>query len=158
MPNLDFGNMDIGGNLAFDDFDSDGLTYDAEVGVIDTEHLSLTVVRTEGGVWIYATDPRGNSEGQVYDGYTPVKGVDYFTQEDIEEIKAAVIADLTSTYVYEQLSASSSWSIAHNMGKYPSVTVVDSGGSLVVGEVTYINDNSLTVSFAYPFSGKAYLN
>jgi hypothetical protein len=61
-------------------------------------------------------------------------------------------------FVYSQLVASNSWDIIHNMDKYPSVTIVDSANSIVVGEVTYISKNELIVSFAGAFSGKAYLN
>ena len=41
---------------------------------------------------------------------------------------------------------------------FPSVTVVDSGNSTVIGNVEYTNSNILTVTFASAFSGCAYLN
>ena len=44
------------------------------------------------------------------------------------------------------------------MGKYPSVTVADSAGSEVVGEVQYVDSNNVILLFASPFSGVAYLN
>lgn len=50
------------------------------------------------------------------------------------------------------------WTIVHNLSKYPSVTIVDSGGTVVVGEVTYLSVNILEVSFAAAFAGKAYCN
>jgi len=37
------------------------------------------------------------------------------------------------------------------------VTVVDSAATVVIGDVTYNSDTSVTVSFAAPFSGYAYL-
>ena len=46
----------------------------------------------------------------------------------------------------------------HNLNKYPSITVVDSAGSCVVGEVDYKDMNTLTVTFSGAFSGKAFLN
>lgn len=61
-------------------------------------------------------------------------------------------------FEHNQTSASSNWSITHNLGKFPSVTVVDSAGNFVVGEVIHLNNNNLTVSFRGSFSGKAYLN
>lgn len=64
----------------------------------------------------------------------------------------------TDFYEFTQLEASDEWFIEHNLGKHPSVTVVDSGESVVVGDVTYINLNSLIINFASEFSGKAYLN
>ena len=64
----------------------------------------------------------------------------------------------TDTYVYTQGAPSSSWNITHNMNKYPSVTVIDSGNNAVEGEVIYNSLNSLTVNFSGGFSGKAYIN
>ena len=62
------------------------------------------------------------------------------------------------TYVFTQQTASDSWLVNHNLNKYPSVTVVDSGNNIVMGEVIYLNANSLTINFNNMFSGKAYIN
>jgi hypothetical protein len=61
-------------------------------------------------------------------------------------------------FTFNQPTPAATWSIAHNLGKNPSVSVVDSAGTLVHGEVDYINDNSLIITFSAAFSGKAYLN
>lgn len=63
-----------------------------------------------------------------------------------------------SNYIHNQLVVASVWSITHNLGFYPSVTIVDSGETQVIGDVTYINNNQLEVSFSVGFSGKAYLS
>lgn len=62
------------------------------------------------------------------------------------------------TYTFNQGTPAATWTIAHNLGQYPSVTVVDSGGTVVGGDVEYIDLNNLVVSFNLPFGGKAYLN
>lgn len=62
------------------------------------------------------------------------------------------------TYVYNQVVASDTWVINHSLGKYPSVTVVDSGGTTVVGRVTYQSFSTCTVEFGSAFSGRAFLN
>lgn len=62
------------------------------------------------------------------------------------------------SYQHTQGSASSSWVINHNLGFKPNVTVVDSAGNIVEGEIAYTNSNSLTVSFASSFSGYAYIS
>lgn len=62
------------------------------------------------------------------------------------------------TYIHRQYDAASVWRIEHNLHCYPSVTVVDSADSKVTGDVDYIDENTLTVSFVAPFSGSAYLN
>lgn len=61
-------------------------------------------------------------------------------------------------YVYIQSSPSATWVIAHNLAKYPSVTVVDSADNVVVGETEYDSLNQVTLTFAGAFSGKAFFN
>ena len=61
-------------------------------------------------------------------------------------------------YVHTQISASTVWSVMHNLSKYPSVTIVDSGGNTVIGDVHYESQNALTVTFSAAFGGNAYLN
>lgn len=62
------------------------------------------------------------------------------------------------SYHFQQATPSAVWTIVHNMGKYPSVMVVDSAGTVVEGAVEYLDANSLKVYFSAPFGGDAYLN
>lgn len=63
------------------------------------------------------------------------------------------------TFVYEQGVASDTWVIVHNLGKYPSVTAVDSAGNVQIpDEVQYDSENQITVQFIGSFAGKAFLN
>lgn len=48
--------------------------------------------------------------------------------------------------------------VQHNLGKYPSVTVINSAGDEVEGDVEYIDENSLTLAFSGAFSGKVQCN
>lgn len=61
-------------------------------------------------------------------------------------------------YEHLQGTAASTWNITHNLGKYPSVKVVDSGYNEFEGEVHHVNDNQLQVIFNAPFGGRAFLN
>jgi len=61
-------------------------------------------------------------------------------------------------FVFTQNNPAVTWTITHNLDKFPSVSVVDSANEIVYGEVTYTNTNLLTVTFTAAFSGKAYLN
>lgn len=63
-----------------------------------------------------------------------------------------------ASYTHNQLTSSPTWSITHNLGFFPAVTVVDSGNNVVIGDVTYVSQNSLTVAFSASFGGKAYLS
>jgi len=61
-------------------------------------------------------------------------------------------------YVFNQMVSSDLWTITHNLGRHPAVTVVDSAGGFVVGDITYTDTNTLQISFSAEFSGKVYLN
>lgn len=61
-------------------------------------------------------------------------------------------------YIHVQNTPSATWSASHNLGKKPSVVVVDSADDVVYGEITYVDDNNVTLTFAGSFSGKAYFN
>lgn len=64
----------------------------------------------------------------------------------------------SKTFTFTQSVPAEEWNIPHNLHKFPSVTVVDSGGSVVIGEILYIDEDNITVAFQAAFSGKAYLN
>jgi hypothetical protein len=64
----------------------------------------------------------------------------------------------SQTYTHTQIVATNTWEINHPLQKFPSVTIVDSAGSLVEGDVQFISDSKVIVSFTAEFSGKAYLN
>lgn len=66
--------------------------------------------------------------------------------------------DGDKTFVHVQYEASEVWHINHNLNKYPAVTVIDSAGSVVVGDIEYNDINNVTVSFIGGFSGRAICN
>ena len=68
------------------------------------------------------------------------------------------VLPVSGSYIHTQSGSASTWTINHNLGYYPAVSVVDSGESLVIGDVTYISTNTLSVSFTASFGGKAYLS
>jgi hypothetical protein len=61
-------------------------------------------------------------------------------------------------YIHEQGTPASSWTIQHDLGKKPSVTIIDSANTVVEGQIEYINDNIVTLTFNGAFSGKAIFN
>ncbi len=61
-------------------------------------------------------------------------------------------------YVFEQVVPSATWSIAHNLGTFPSVTAVDGYNRVFNGQIEYIDNNNITLTFSSSISGKAYLN
>lgn len=67
-------------------------------------------------------------------------------------------APQAKNFTYTQAVPSRVWTINHNLDKKPSVSVVDSADTVVVGNVEYVDDNNLVITFENIFSGKAYLN
>ena len=65
---------------------------------------------------------------------------------------------VSNSYTHIEQASGYTWAINHNLGKYPSVFVVDTGGNWVIGDVQYLNENQIIVRFTYEFSGIAYLN
>lgn len=62
------------------------------------------------------------------------------------------------TFVFTQDTPANPWIIEHDLDKFPSVTMVLSTGQVGVADVTYIDENNLTITFSGDESGKAYLN
>ena len=62
-------------------------------------------------------------------------------------------------YTHTQGSPSTTWTINHDLGYEPGgVSIVDSGGTIVTGTVTYASVNQIVVSFTSAFGGKAYIS
>jgi hypothetical protein len=77
--------------------------------------------------------------------------------DELEALVSAIQNAGNQTYVWNAPSSTTSWLISHNLGRYPSVTTVDSAGTEFKGTVSYIDINTLRVDFAFATGGKAYL-
>jgi len=64
----------------------------------------------------------------------------------------------SGTFEFTQPVPSASWSIQHDLGKFPSVSVVNNNNILMYGDTEYIDNNNIIITFSGGFSGKAYLN
>ena len=62
------------------------------------------------------------------------------------------------TFIFEQGVASDSWTINHNLNKFPSITIVDSAGNVFYPAVQYIDENNCIAKMNGATTGKAYLN
>ena len=62
-----------------------------------------------------------------------------------------------ANFVHDQGSTSAQWVIDHNLSKKCSVTVVDSAGTVVIGQITYNTDDRVTLDFEAAFSGNCLL-
>ncbi len=113
--------------------------FDAANVVIDSNNsnfydLSLTSTKSNGSI----------SDTTIY-------GIDLFAGSDVN-------------FVHHQNSANTTWTINHNLGKFPSVSIKFSSSDEVYSNVgafagvIYTNENSLTINLAAAESGYAYLN
>ncbi len=110
----------------------DAINNIANIDLTDSDGAKTTV-KLKGGTGITLTQPASN------------------------EITIASLND-DANFVFTQGIPSATWNITHNLGKFPSVSVADTANQLMYGDTEYINENSLTITFSAPFSGKAYLN
>lgn len=62
------------------------------------------------------------------------------------------------TFVFHQNTPATVWIITHNLGVFPSITVADSAGTYIEGDIFFNSLNQCTLTFAAPFSGVAYLS
>lgn len=88
-----------------------------------------------------------------------LSNLDLPNQHPIEAITdLRELLDRADTFVYEQSIASDTWEIEHNLDKFPSVTIVDSAGSVYYANVQYVDSNKIIVTMNGATTGKAYLN
>ena len=80
-------------------------------------------------------------------------------------VEALNVSD--AEYSFRQMTPSAVWPtpgatpsnhIEHNLGKRPSVTIVDEDQNVFIGDVQYINDNEVVITFSEPLSGWAYFS
>lgn len=62
-----------------------------------------------------------------------------------------------STFRWEQAAPAMVWVINHGLNSFPSVNVLDPGNEQLFGEVDYVDDDNLTITFSTPTSGVAFL-
>lgn len=88
----------------------------------------------------------------------PLKGTDAEFTGTIKGDGSRLTNLPDTNYTHTQVSASAVWNIVHNLGKYPSVTVIDSAGSKVEGDYDYVDVNTVQLTFSAAFAGTASLN
>lgn len=62
-------------------------------------------------------------------------------------------------YEHTQGASASTWTVNHNLNKYPAVQAYDSGGTQVpIVEVAHTDVNTCVITLAFSTSGKVYCN
>ena len=98
------------------------------------------------------------ARGFIFETVRPSLGDDL--PKDLNKYNAIIVfgGGADKSYTHTQNSGATTWSVAHNLGKRPSVTVVDVNEIQGYGIVTHTDDNNLTVTFPGNTTGKAYCN
>ena len=90
---------------------------------------------------------------------TPLTGNGNF---DVDKFYDFAVFTLSSqgapTFIFDQGVPATTWNITHNLGKFPSITVIDTGNTVVTGEYNYTSNTNVILTFSAAFAGKAYLN
>jgi hypothetical protein len=60
--------------------------------------------------------------------------------------------------VYNQVSASTVWNIAHTLGFTPNVIIVDTAGNVVEPAIEYLSATQIRATFSEPTAGQAYVS
>ena len=71
-------------------------------------------------------------------------------------MRDAVIASGAGTS--STFAITGSFSLTHNLGYYPNITVIGSDGNLLLGNISYTSINTINVSFSRPQAGTVYLS
>lgn len=98
------------------------------------------------------------AKADVVQGGTAGNLVELNAQGNIVDSGYTVAAIADKNYVHEQGSAATVWTVTHNLGKYPSVAVVDSAETVIIGQIEYLSSNQVRLTFSAGFAGKAYFN
>jgi hypothetical protein len=130
---------------------SPAIVFTVHVPGVSHRLLSLGAVSADDHQYLIPrTGARGFSD--VVSGQTPTSATHLATKAYVD----ATGSD--RTYVHNQISASTSWTVVHNLNKYPTVSVIDSGSTVVLGDITYNSVNQLTVTLSALSTGKVYCN
>ncbi|WP_313237681.1 hypothetical protein [Delftia acidovorans] len=91
--------------------------------------------------------------------------------EQVEEIEIVAVAEqgppgiqgppgggAGATYTHTQGNPAAVWTIAHNLGRHPSITVVDNLGGQLYPDVRYLDADIAQITHSVPLTGRAFCN
>jgi len=80
------------------------------------------------------------------------------TNADWEEVGAGGPITGDKYFEFIQAPASIQWTINHNLGKYPSVNVMDASNNIVECQIQHSNNNTTILTFNVAIDGTAIFN
>ncbi len=115
--------------------------------------------QTIGGTKTFTNTISGsiNGNSNTVDGYhVQVDGTGTDPNTLYFKTSGGLIED--KNYLHVQGSPASSWNVTHSLNKYPAITIFDSSGNQVEGDVTYSSLNQVVLTFSAAFAGTATFN
>lgn len=65
---------------------------------------------------------------------------------------------ISANYTHTQSTALATWTVNHNLGFKPAVTVLTLGGVEMWAEITHVSNNQVSIGFDSPITGQAILS
>ena len=116
-------------------------------------------VRSLGRFGVYKLTALTQVQGNVYNmelefvtGNNNIQALQYYS------IQIDIVEGFDSHFEFVQGVPATTWDITHNLDKFPSISVVDTADTTVIGSYEYITKNRVILNFSDAFAGKAFLN
>lgn len=116
-------------------------------------------VRSLGRFGVYTLTALTQVQGNIYNmelefvtGNNNIQALQYYS------IQIDIVEGFDSHYEFVQGVPATTWDITHNLDKFPSISVVDTADTTVIGSYDYVTKDRVILSFSEPFAGRAFLN
>ncbi len=116
-------------------------------------------VRSLGRFGVYKLTALTQVQGNVYNmelefvtGNNNIQALQYYS------IQIDNVENADKHFEFTQGVPATTWDITHNLDKFPSITVVDTADTTVIGSYEYITKDRVILNFSHAFAGKAFLN
>jgi len=115
--------------------------------------------RSLGRYGVYTLTSLNQVNNNVYEmaltyitGNATLQALQYYSIQ-IDEVEG-----FDSHFEFIQGVPATTWDITHNLDKFPSISVVDTADTTVIGSYEYITKNRVILNFSDAFAGRAFLN
>lgn len=110
-----------------------------------------------GGSVINGSGTPSNNVGNAGDIFIDTNTGFFYGPKTDEWPEAPFFLNRNQRFIHTQSAPSDSWVIDHDLGGNPSVSVTDTDGNIIIGDIQYISSSRISIRFSAQFSGLAYL-
>lgn len=121
--------------------------------------VSGQILKYDGGKWVNADGVEADIEELSLLLAAHIANLSNPHQTTAHQVGTYTSSEIDAklTYTHIQSVPSATWTITHNMNRYPAVVVVDAIGDDYYADVRYLSANQLRITCGGAMSGKAYL-